>query len=79
MLPLVSIAIPIGLLPVFPNIVDLPVGVIFVTLFVPESAVYMLPLVSIAIPFGSLPVFPNIVDLPVGVIFVTLSDPELVV
>ena len=35
MLPLLSIAIPSVLLPVFPRMVDTPVCVIFVTLFDP--------------------------------------------
>ena len=33
MLPSLSIAIPLGLEPVLPRIVDVPFGVIFVTLF----------------------------------------------
>jgi hypothetical protein len=34
MLPALSIAIPIGFEPVEPKVVDVPFGVIFVTLFV---------------------------------------------
>ena len=39
MLPEVSIAIPIGIEPVDPRIVDVPFGVIFVTLFAPVLVV----------------------------------------
>ena len=39
MLPFLSIAIPLGLVPVVPRIVDVPFGVIFVTLFAPSFAV----------------------------------------
>ena len=39
MLPALSIAIPYGLAPVVPNMVDSPLGVIFVTLFAPELVV----------------------------------------
>ena len=39
MLPSLSTAIPSGLLPVVPRIVDVPFGVIFVTLFAPKLAV----------------------------------------
>ena len=39
MLPAVSIAIPVGFEPVVPRIVDVPFGVIFVTLFAPVLVV----------------------------------------
>ena len=39
MLPALSIAIPRGLAPVVPNMVDVPLGVIFVTLFAFRLAV----------------------------------------
>jgi len=39
MLPSLSIAIPHGLLPVVPRMVDVPFGVIFVTLFAPKLGV----------------------------------------
>ena len=39
MLPTLSIAIPNGLLPVFPNVDETPAGVILVTLFVALLAV----------------------------------------
>jgi hypothetical protein len=39
MLPSLSIAIPIGVEPVVPRIVDVPFGVIFVTLFASPLAV----------------------------------------
>ena len=39
MLPSLSTAIPSGLLPVVPTMVDVPLGVIFVTLFAPLLAV----------------------------------------
>ena len=39
MLPSLSIAIPYGLEPVVPRMVDVPFGVIFVTLFAPALAV----------------------------------------
>ena len=38
MLPFLSIAIPNGCLPVVPRMVDVPLGVIFVTLFESELA-----------------------------------------
>ena len=39
MLPVLSIAIAYGLEPVVPRMVDVPFGVIFVTLFDPQLAV----------------------------------------
>ena len=39
MLPALSIAIPAGYEPVVPRMVDVPFGVIFVTLFAPALAV----------------------------------------
>ena len=39
MLPSLSIAIPLGLEPVVPRIVDVPFGVIFVTFFALKLAV----------------------------------------
>jgi len=39
MFPSLSIVIPSGYTPVVPRMVDVPVGVIFVTLFAPELVV----------------------------------------
>ena len=63
-MPAESTAIPPGLDPVVPRIVETPFGVIFDTLFVPELAVYTLPAESTTIARGSVstPVSPRIVD-----------------
>ena len=71
MLPSLSMAIPFGLEPVVPRIVDVPSGVILETFFESALAVYMLPALSIVTPFGSVPVVPRIVDVPSGVILET--------
>ena len=72
MLPFLSIAMSRGLTPVAPRMVDVPFGVIFVTLFASVLVVYTLPFLSIAISRGPEPVVPRMVDVPLGVIFETL-------
>ena len=58
--------------PVFPNILEIPAGVILVTLLLSRFDIYRLPTESIVIPLGTDPVVPNTLDIPDGVVLFTL-------